>query len=133
MEKGKQKSWIAKVWIAKKLFYYSHPFIFPDLLKRKLTKHEFEVQFKFIQVFSSVDIQKTFYIKDFFQNYALTLTTQQKTKIKKYFIQLIKMLEEYELVNSNYTIISDGKVYDTDQLTSLNISEGFIFHEKLSI
>jgi hypothetical protein len=43
------------------------------------------------------------------------------------------MLEEYELVDSNYMIISDGKVYDTDQLTSLNISEGFIVHEKLSL
>jgi hypothetical protein len=79
-----------------------------------------------------VDIQKTFYLKNFFQNYASTLTNPQKTKIKKYFIQLIKMLKEYELVNYKYTIISDGKVYDTDQLTSLNISEGFIVHEKLS-
>jgi hypothetical protein len=69
-------------WIAKELFYYPHPFIFPDLLKRKLTKHEFEVSFKFIPIFSSLAIEKTFYIKDFFQNYSSTLTNQQKTKIK---------------------------------------------------
>jgi hypothetical protein len=68
------------------LFSYPHPFIFSDLLKRKLTKHEFEVQFKIIQVFTSVDIEKTFDIRDFFQNYPSTLTNQQKTKIKKYFI-----------------------------------------------
>ena len=43
------------------------------------------------------------------------------------------MLEEYQLVDSNYKIISDGKGYDTDQLTSSNISEGFIVYEKLSV
>jgi hypothetical protein len=43
LEKDKQNSWIAKVWIAEDLFYYAHPFILPDLLERKLTKHEFEV------------------------------------------------------------------------------------------
>ena len=32
------------------------------------------------------------------------------------------MFEEYELVDSNYKIISDGKVYDTDKLTTRNIS-----------
>ena len=133
MDKDKQNSWIAKVWIAEELFYYAHPFIFPDLLKPKLTKHEFEVQFQVIQVFSSVDLEKTFSIKEFFQNYPLTLTNQHKTKIKKYFIQLIKMFEEHQLVDSNYKIICDGKVYDTDQLTSNNISEGFIVYEKLSI
>ena len=132
LEKGKQNAWIAKVWIAEELFCYTHSFLFPDLLGKKLTKHEFEVQFQVIQVFSSVDVEKTFSIKDFFQNYPSTLNNQQKTKIKKYFIQLIQIFEEHGLVDSNYKIISHGKVYDTDKLTSTNISEGFIVHEKLS-
>ena len=133
LDKGKYNSWIAKIRIAEDLFSYTHPFLFPDFLKRKLTKHEFEVQFKVIQVFSSMDIKKTFSIKDFFQNYPSTLNNKQKTKIKKYFIQLIKMFEEYGSVDSNYKIISDDKIYGTDQLTLNNISEGFIVHEKLSI
>ena len=54
LEKEKQNTWIANVWRAEELFDYAHPFLFPDLLKRKLTKHQFEVQFKVIQVFSSV-------------------------------------------------------------------------------
>jgi hypothetical protein len=76
LEKSKQNSWIAKVWIAEELFSYPHTFIFSNLLKRKLTKHEFEVEFKIIQVFTSVDIEKTFDIKDFFQNYPSTLPNQ---------------------------------------------------------
>lgn len=43
------------------------------------------------------------------------------------------MFEEYEWLDSDYKIISDGKVYDTDQLTSNNISEGFIVYERISI
>lgn len=54
MDKGKQNSSIAKVCITEEFFYYTHLFLFQDLLKRKLTIDEFEVQFKVIQVFSSV-------------------------------------------------------------------------------
>jgi len=120
-------------WIAEELFYYKHPFIFPDLLQRKPTKHEFEVLFKIIQVFSSVDLEKTFYIKEFLQNYPSTLTNKQITKIKKYFIQIIQIFQEHQLIDSNYKIISNGKLYDKDQLTFKNISEGFVVYEKLYI
>ena len=109
----KQNCWTAKIWIAKELFYYTHPFL--------------------IQVFSSVDIEKSFLIKEFFQNYPSTLTNQQKTKIKKYFIRLIQIFQEYELLDPDYKIISNGKLYDTDQLTSNNLSEGFIVYERISI
>lgn len=70
----KQKFLIAKVRIAEELFYYAHPFLFPDFLNRKLTKYELEVQFQVIQVFSSVEIEKTFLMKEFFENYSSSLT-----------------------------------------------------------
>lgn len=63
LQKGKQNSWVVEIWIADELFYYAHPFVLPDLFQRKLTKHQFEVQFHVIWTFSSVDIQKTFYLK----------------------------------------------------------------------
>jgi hypothetical protein len=53
--------------------------------------------------------------------------------MKKSFIRLIKILEEYDLINSNYKIISNGMFYDTEKLTTNNILEGFIVYEKLSI
>lgn len=131
--KGKQNAWIATIWIVEELFNYTYPFLFPDLLKRKLTKHEFEVQFKFIIVFTFVDIEKIFYIKDFLESYKSTLSNKQKTEIKKYFIELVKVFEEKQLISSNYKIISGGKVYKVDKLTPANISEGFIIYEKISI
>jgi hypothetical protein len=73
LEKEKQNTWVANVWIAEELFYYAHPFLFPDLLKRRFTKHQFEVQFKVIQIFSSVDIEKYFSIEEFFSQLPISL------------------------------------------------------------
>ena len=87
------------------------------------------VLFKIIQVFSSVDLEKTLYIKEFLQNYPSTLTNKQITKIKKYFLQIIQIFQEHQLIDSNYKIISNGKLYDKDQLTSRIISEGFVVYE----
>ena len=133
LTKGKQNCWVGRVWISEELFRYSHPFILPNLITKKLTKHEVEVQFKVIQVFSSVNIAKTFWIKDFFEDYSVKLTNQQKTKIKKHFIELVKVLEEYDLIESKYKIISNGSFHDTQKLTIRNIHEGFLIYEKLSI
>jgi len=133
LEKGKQNTWIANVWIAEELFYYAHPFLFPDLLKRKLTKHQFEVQFKVIQVFSSVDIEKHFSIEEFFHQYPSVLSNQDKNKMKEYFIQLIQLFEEHQLIESTYKVGSTKTLYQTNKLTSQNISKGFIIYERLSI
>jgi len=133
LEKSKHNSWIAKVWIVEELFHYSRPFFLPNFFKQQTIKDEFEIQFKVIQVFSSVNIEKIFFVEDFFQDYSSTISDQQKTKMKKSFIRLIKILEEYDLINSNYKIISNGMFYDTEKLTTNNILEGFIVYEKLSI
>jgi len=131
LQKGKQNSWVVEIWIADELFYYAHPFVLPDLFQRKLTKHQFEVQFHVIWTFSSVDIQKTFYLKEFLQAYPSTLNNQQITNIKRYFIQLMKILEKHQLIESSYQVIVNDKAYHADKLTPKNISEGFIVFEKL--
>jgi len=50
---SKQKYLIANVWMVNELFYYNYPFYFPNLFNIKLNKDQFEVRFKFIQVFGS--------------------------------------------------------------------------------
>lgn len=130
ISKDKYRSWTISVWVVDELFYYKHPFIFPHLGK-KLKKHGFEVQFELIKNFSSVNIEKIFYIKDFFKNYPSTLTNQKKTEIKQYFIELVKTLEQSKLIDSNYKIISNGQLCNTDILTTTNISEGFVIYEQL--
>tara|TARA_Y100000389_G_C17099441_1_gene335171 strand:+ start:160 stop:369 length:210 start_codon:yes stop_codon:yes gene_type:complete len=63
-------------------------------------------------------------IKNFFNSYPSTLNNQQKTKIKKSFIDVIKVLEEHQLIESKYKIISKGQFLDASELTTQNISEG---------
>ena len=55
------------------------------------------------------------------------------TTIKKYFIEVIELLQNYDLIENNYKYISQGKIYKTSKLGVKNISEGFILYEKLVI
>ena len=127
----KLKCWMANIWLVEDLFHYKYPFLLPDLFRRKISKDEFDVAFEVMKTYSSVSIQKKFFIKKFLASYRIS--NQRITNMKRTFIQLVKLFEEHSLIESNYTIISDGKVYHTDQLTSSNISEGFIIYERLSI
>lgn len=42
---------------------------------------------------------------------------------------LVDLFTDYQIIKSNYKIIQNNKLYDTEKLTSQNISEGFIFFE----
>jgi hypothetical protein len=128
-----QKFWVGRVWLAQELFYYKYPFHLPDFFQQKLKKDQFEVQVQVFKTFSSESIDKVFLIKEFFQNYTSRLSNQQKTKMKEHFIQSIKLFQQYDLIENNYKIISNGFLLDTDVLTSNNISEGFVIYEKLFV
>ena len=104
-----QKFLIGRVWLAQDLFYYKYPFYLPDFFQQKLTKDEFEVRVEVLKTFSSKNIEKIFLIREFFKNYKSQLSNQQKTTMKGHFIQSIKVFQQYDLVENNYTIISDGK------------------------
>jgi hypothetical protein len=129
----KQKFLIAKVWLVEELFYYNYPYYLPNFFQQKLTKYELEVRFKLFQVFSSVSIKKEIFVQEFFKSYPSVLNNQQKTKIKKCFIEFVKVLKEHDLIESKYKIISNGSLHHTQELTTRNIFEGFLIYEKLSI
>ena len=61
---SKHKYWIGRIWLLDELFYYKYPFYLPNLFQTKLTKDPLEIRFKFIQVFSSLNIEKVFLIQD---------------------------------------------------------------------
>ena len=75
---------------------------------------------------------KQIYFKEFLQAYPSTLNNQQITSIKRYFIELMEIFEEHQLIESSYQVIVDDKVYHVDKLLTNNISQGFIVFEKLS-
>jgi hypothetical protein len=53
--------------------------------------------------------------------------------MKKYFIELIKILKDSNLIEDDYKIFSNGHYHKTQQLTTKNISESFIIYEKISL
>ena len=140
IQKPKQeKCWRAEIWIVEELFYYKYPFFIPDFFQEKLTRDQFSVSFEVLKVFSSVEVGKHFQIKAFFQNYLTGLSNQQKTKMKNYFIKLVKVLKEHGLIESYCQIISNGSKYfvtsisKIEELTSQKISEGFVIYETIDI
>jgi hypothetical protein len=126
------KCLIGKVWLVEELFFHSYPFYMPNFFQQKLTKHELEARFKLFQVFSSVSVEKEILVQEFFESYPSVLNNKQKTEVKECFIELVKILEEYNLIESKYSIFLKGIPHDTQELTLRNISEGFVVYEKLS-
>ena len=130
--KSTQTGWSVQVWVAEELFYYSYPFVLPHICKKK-TMDEFEVQFKVIELFSSITIEKTFLIKEFLDSYPSVIRNSRITNIKREFIQWVKLLTESNIIENNYKIIQKGRYSSVKQLTIDNISEGFVIYEKIHI
>lgn len=128
-----QKFWVGKVWLVNDLFHYSYPFCLPNFFNTKLIKDEFEVRFKFIQIFSSINIEKIFCIQEFLELYPSAISNQRKTNIKKYWIELVQEFKNNDLIEPDYKIICEGSFIPVEKLTLSNISEGFILYEKISL
>jgi hypothetical protein len=97
----------------------------------QIPKDEFDVTFEVLKNYGSVSIEKKFFIKEFLASY--NISNQRITNMKRTFLQLVKVFEEHDLIESNYKIISDGYHHSVEELTIHNISEGFLLYEKLSI
>ena len=52
---------------------------------------------------------------------------------KKYFIEVIELLQKYDLIENNYKYVSQGNMYKIPKLDVKTISEGFILYEKLNL
>lgn len=127
---SKQKFLIAKVWLMNDLFTYNYPFYLPNFFQHKLKKHQLEVGLKLFQAFNSLSIEKTISVEEFFKLYPSVLENKKKTEIKKYFIQLVELLREQNLIEPYYKVFLNGNSYDVRELTSRNISEGFMFYPR---
>jgi hypothetical protein len=77
-----------------------------------------------------LNIEKVFWVQELITP---KLSNQRKTTIKKYIIEVIELLQKYDLIENNYKYISQGNIHKTPKLDVKNISEGFIFYEKLVI
>ena len=94
---------MVSITVCKSFYNLRYPFYFPNFFNTKLTKDQFDVRFKFIQVFSSINIEKIFWVQEFITS---KLSNQRKATIKKYFIEIIELFQKYNLIENNYKYIS---------------------------
>jgi hypothetical protein len=122
---------IAKVWITDQLFCHTFPFYLPDLFFFKLNKHETNVRIHVIQGFAIHEVQKIFYISKFLDSYPSAISDKQRTLIKQYFINVVQIIQNYNLIENRCQTISNGIFESVSELTTRNISEGFVIFEKI--
>jgi len=99
-----------------KLFYYGYLFLLPDFFQgeRKLTKDNFAAQIEVFKVFSSMEFEKKFFVREFFDSYYIS--NQQITGMKRTFIELVEILKQYHLIESQYKLIVNGELVATKKL-----------------
>ena len=128
----KSKSWLTRILLLEELFDYQYPFKYPDLFEtenNKLTKDQYLVRFEFIRVFSIKSATKNFYLREFFQQHPVS--NKRIRDIKQIFIELIQEFYQFGLINSKVKLMLHNNYIDIEDLTTFNISDGFILYEKI--
>ena len=127
----KSKCWLTRILLLETLFDYQYPFRYPDLFATKsikLNKDQYLVRFHFIRVFSSKGATKNFYLREWFQQHSVS--NKRMCDIKRIFIELIQEFYQFGLIDSKVKLMLHNNDIDIEDLTTFNISDGFIFCEK---
>jgi hypothetical protein len=119
---------LARVVMMDNLFYYLYPFRLPDLFQGNLTKHERLVRVEFIKTFSSKNVEKYFYLREFFKTYKIS--NQKIKEIKQIFIDIIHILQQHQLIEQHILLLSSRSRINNHDLTTANISDSTILYEK---
>jgi hypothetical protein len=91
----RSKYLLAKVVMINNLFHYQYPFRFSDLFEGDLTKYKRLVRIEFIKTFSSKDVEKRFYIRQFFNTYKVS--NKKIKEAKQIFIDIIHIFQQHQL------------------------------------
>ena len=93
----------------------------------KFNKDQYLVRFEFIRVFSIKSATKHFYFREFFQQHPVS--NKRIRDMKQIFIELIRQFYQIRLINSKVKL--HNNYIDIENLTTFNISDGFILYEKI--
>ena len=121
---------LARVVLMDDLFRYQYPFRFPDLFERNLTKYERLVRIEFIKTFSSKNPHKSFHIRQFFNRYRVS--NQKIKEVKQIFIYLIKIFQQYQLIEDKGLLLINRITINIHNLTTSNISDGILLDKNFN-
>ena len=101
-----------------------------DLNNPKLSKYENLVRVEFIKIFSSRDVQKPFYIREFLNTYKIS--NQKIKEIKQIFVDIIHLFQQYQLIEKEGLLMPNRSPINIYDLNTSNISDGIILYEKIT-
>ena len=82
------------------------------------------------EYFTIRSANKHFYLREFFQQYQVS--NKRIRGMKQIFIELIRQFFQIRLINSKVKLMLHNNYIDIEDLTTFNISDGFILYEKIS-
>lgn len=85
----KRKTWIITLTILEQLYLYRYPFQFTNYFLSWNNNYQLQVKIEIIQIISSENLQKQFYVQDFLNKFKVS--NNKKTQIK---ITIIEALDE---------------------------------------
>ena len=128
----KSRCWLTRILLLERLFDYQYPFKYPDLFEKeniKLNKDQYFVRFQFIRVFSSKSATKTFDLRELFQQ--RPVSNKRICDIKRIFIELTQEFYQFGLIYPKAKLMLHNDYINIEDLTTFNISDGFIIYEKI--
>ena len=128
----KSKCWLTRILLLERLFDYQYPFKYPDLFETEsiqFNKDQYLVRFEFIRLFSSESAIKHFYLREFFQRHSVS--NKRIRDIKRIFIELTQEFYRFGLIQPKVKLMLHSNYIDIEDLTTFNISDGFILYEKI--
>ena len=129
VKKSKSTGWFVSIWVLDDLCNHCYRFILPNLFNTNLQNYQFSIRLWFIQIFSSMGVEKVFLLKDFFNSHRPVLSNGQKTLVKQELIELIKLFHRSKLIEPRYKILVEGTSSSVLKLTPRNIANGFVIYE----
>lgn len=134
-EFGEYGPWIAKVAILKELHFYSYRFFFPTYFLICQNDLELQVKLHFIQIYSSQNLNKTFYSNQILEKYKHA-NNQKKSQLKQLIQHVFQQALKYKIIQKNCQIEFKNKkiqLIQVQELTPLCIGqiETINFYERI--
>lgn len=99
------------------LFYLSPSPLNPAYFRLHFTLRQYQYQ------------SKHFYLRNFFQQHSVS--NKRICDIKRIFIQLTQQFYQFGLIQPKVKLMLHSNYIDIEDLTTFNISDGFILYEKI--
>lgn len=114
------KFWVVQVSVAKELYFYNYPFIFPKYFLLFKGKYESEVKFEFLLTLSRNRLKKIFYVGYFLNTFAVS--KKNRLKICQLILSGFSVLIDEKIIGLEAELVYTDESYEFINLKKLTSS-----------